>query len=134
MALQLTQNLLNVKDGAGLKADTLTGRSFSPVNQMFTLTAGVVTVVTVSLAQKQTLLAHFKYRFDSTATAQGGEPDVWVSPVSTPVLALPTGVVTEFIGELNPDMRLVSIEQELQFLTSQVGVVVGISYVIPLIL
>lgn len=137
MPLPVNINLVGVKDQQNVSYSTVKGRWFSPTNHQFLLAADVITSVTVpSLLTSNPVFtsgyiaAEFTYRFNDLATAQGAEPDVWVLPDAAPAVTQPTvaGVVTLTQSELNPRIRPLQMGQTLQFLTSQAGVVVGISY------
>lgn len=114
-----TQRDLNGNPTTGFNS----GNIPSDTCQFFTLTANVVTTVTVpSPTFNSKLFARFTF---GVAT---GNVMVWVLPASAPTLALPSGTVTATIAELNPLPMIVNPGQTLQFLTSESGVAVSIVY------
>lgn len=137
MVLPVNVNLVGIKDQQNVPYSKVKGRWFTPTNQQFLLAPNVITTVVVPSVitsnEIRYIVADFTYRFNSAATAQGAEPDVWVLPDTAPAVTAPTvaGVVVDTQSELNPTIRPVNIGQTLQFLTTQAGVVVGISYCVP---
>lgn len=137
MPLPIDVNLVGIKDQQSVPYSKVKGRWFTPTNQQFLLAPNVITTAIVPTVitsnQIRYIVAEFTYRFNSSATAEGAEPDVWVLPDASPAVTAPTiaGVVVDTQSELNPTIRPVNIGQTLQFLTTQTGVVVCISYVVP---
>jgi len=95
---------------------------FTNTAQYFTLTANSVTTVTVPAGNYSRLMANIK------AAVAAEDPLVWVLPAASPTLTLPSGTVAATLAELNPGCKVVVPGQVLQFLTSQTGVNVSITY------
>jgi hypothetical protein len=127
--------LLILNDIAGNRFDLSDcARNFTDTAQYFTLTANVITTVTVpTLPQNPTIAFTATQQITKnnllvliTVTPMSS---VWVQPNTTSVLALPTGVVTLTTAILNPlGFRGVVSGQEIQFLTADTGVAVSLEY------
>ena len=101
-------------------------RAFSSANQDFTLTASSITTITVPFFPNPNIgvLAYFYFTPDT---------ETYVLPAAAPTLTVASGTVRETLATINPLARAVTQGQTLQFLTSDMGVTVSISYFAVLI-
>lgn len=103
-------------------------RKFSDTAQIFTLTAGAATTVTVPAVSGPPGATNNLNNLLMLAAFTPNKT-VLVQPSAAPALVAPTGVVTATTAEVNPyGFRAVIPGQQLQFFTSDAGVTVGITY------
>lgn len=118
MANVATQCML-ARDWGGYPVQTSNiALPFSTLSQSIPLTANVLSTITVPANPATRLLALFRYTAGS---------DVWVQGDNYSVLAIPVALEVS-TKELNPESRIVTVNQTIQLITADTGVIVNITY------
>jgi|SRR5271170_7378315 len=122
----MTPLLLARDTGGFVTSGKYSAKAFSDTILYFSLVSGTVTKATIPNIGNQSMYGNnVVAEFSIVSASENAQ--VWVSPLASPAITLPTSTVTATRAELNPIARVLTGGQIIQLLTEQEDVVVSIA-------